>query len=137
MSGGVARDGAELPAGGAERAPATVGRGGQSSPGCAPAGATSSPARRDVAYCSGLGMSGPGPRVATYAARAAISSGLKLTEAVALEKTPDHYLNVVAVKRTDKEAPWAKDLAEAYRSKDFQAVVDSKFRGYAKPAFLQ
>ncbi|MES2610093.1 MAG: MetQ/NlpA family ABC transporter substrate-binding protein [Pseudomonadota bacterium] len=67
----------------------------------------------------------------------AISSGLKLTEAVALEKTPDHYLNVVAVKRTDKEAPWAKDLVEAYRSKDFQAVVDSKFRGYAKPAFLQ
>lgn len=67
----------------------------------------------------------------------AISSGLKLTEAVALEKTPDHYLNVVAVKRTDKDAPWAKDLVEAYRSKDFQAVVDSKFRGYAKPAFLQ
>ncbi len=67
----------------------------------------------------------------------AISSGLKLTEAVALEKTPEHYLNVVAVKRTDKEAPWAKDLVEAYRSKDFQAVVDSQFRGYAKPAFLQ
>ena len=67
----------------------------------------------------------------------AISSGLKLTEAVALERTPDHYLNVVAVKRTDKDAPWAKDLVEVYRSKDFQAVVDSKFRGYAKPAFLQ
>lgn len=67
----------------------------------------------------------------------AISSGLKLTEAVALEKTPEHYLNVVAVKRTDKGAPWAKDLVEAYRSKDFQAVVDSQFRGYAKPAFLQ
>lgn len=67
----------------------------------------------------------------------AISSGLKLTEAVALEKTPDHYLNVVAVKRTDKDEAWAKDLVEAYRSKEFQAVVDSKFRGYAKPAFLQ
>ncbi|MDM0078672.1 MetQ/NlpA family ABC transporter substrate-binding protein [Variovorax sp. J2P1-59] len=67
----------------------------------------------------------------------AISSGLKLTDAVALEKTPDHYLNVVAVKRADKDAPWAKDLVEAYRSKDFQAVVDSKFQGYAKPSFLQ
>jgi len=67
----------------------------------------------------------------------AISSGLKLTQAVALEKTPDHYLNVVAVKRADKDAPWARDLVEAYRSKDFQSVVDSRFQGYAKPAFLQ
>ena len=67
----------------------------------------------------------------------AISSGLKLTEAVALEKTPDHYLNVVAVKRADKDSAWAKDLVEVYRSKDFQAVVDSKFQGYAKPTFLQ
>lgn len=67
----------------------------------------------------------------------AISSGLKLTEAVVLEKTPDHYLNVVAVKRSDKDAPWAKDLSDAYRSKAFQAVVDSKFQGYAKPSFLQ
>ncbi|TPG24269.1 MetQ/NlpA family ABC transporter substrate-binding protein [Variovorax guangxiensis] len=67
----------------------------------------------------------------------AISSGLKLTEAVALEKTPDHYLNVVAVKSADKNTPWAKDIAEAYRSKEYKAVVDSKFQGYAKPSFLQ
>ena len=67
----------------------------------------------------------------------AISSGLKLTEAVVLEKTPDHYLNVVAVKRADKDAPWAQDIVEAYRSKDFRAVVDTRFQGYAKPAFLQ
>jgi len=67
----------------------------------------------------------------------AISSGLKLTEAVALEKTPDHYLNVVAVKRADQDAPWAKDLVEAYRSKEFKSVVDARFQGYAKPAFLQ
>jgi D-methionine transport system substrate-binding protein len=67
----------------------------------------------------------------------AMSSGLKLTEAVVLEKTPDHYLNVVAVKRADKDAPWARDLADAYRSKEFKTVVDSKFQGYAKPAFLQ
>ena len=67
----------------------------------------------------------------------AISSGLKLTGAVALEKPADHYLNVVAVKRVDKDAPWAKDVAEAFKSKEFKAVVDSKFPGYAKPAFLQ
>jgi len=67
----------------------------------------------------------------------AISSGLKLTEAVLLEKVPDHYLNIVAVKTKDKDTQWAKDLAEAYRSPEFKAVVDSKFTGYAKPAFLQ
>lgn len=67
----------------------------------------------------------------------AISSGLKLTEAVVLEKPAEHYLNVVAVKRADKDTPWARDIVEAYRSKDFKAVVDSKFPGYAKPAFLQ
>lgn len=67
----------------------------------------------------------------------AISSGLKLTDAVVLEKTPEQYLNVVAVKTRDKDAQWAKDLAAAYRSAEFKAVVDSKFAGYAKPAFLQ
>ena len=67
----------------------------------------------------------------------AISSGLKLTEAVLLEKTPDHYLNIVAVKTKDQNAKWAKDLEEAFRSIDFKKVVDTKFAGYAKPAFLQ
>ena len=67
----------------------------------------------------------------------AISSGLKLTEAVLLEKVPDHYLNIVAVKTKDKDAQWAKDLAQAYHSAEFKKVVDAKFAGYAKPAFLQ
>jgi D-methionine transport system substrate-binding protein len=67
----------------------------------------------------------------------AISSGLKLDEAVVLEKTPDHYLNVVAVKRADKDAPWARDIVEAYRSKEYKAVVDARFQGYARPSFLQ
>ena len=67
----------------------------------------------------------------------AISSGLKLTEAVVLEKTPDYYLNMMAVKSADKNAAWARDIADAYRSKEFKAVVDSRFQGYAKPAFMQ
>ena len=67
----------------------------------------------------------------------AISSGLKLSDSVLLEKTPEQYLNIVAVKTKDKNATWAKDLAEAYKSAEFKAVVDSKFAGYAKPGFLQ
>ena len=67
----------------------------------------------------------------------AISSGMKLSDSVLLEKTPEQYLNIVAVKTRDKDAPWAKDLAAAFRSAEFKTVVDSKFAGYAKPAFLQ
>ncbi len=67
----------------------------------------------------------------------AIASGLKLTEAVVLEKTPDHYLLVAAVKRADKDTPWAKDIVEAFHSKEFKAVLDKQFQGYARPSFLQ
>ena len=67
----------------------------------------------------------------------AVSSGLKLTEAVVLEKTPDLYLNVVAVKTGNENTQWAKDLSTAYRSPEFKAVVDGQFPGYSKPAFLK
>ena len=67
----------------------------------------------------------------------AVSSGLKLSEAVVLEKTPDQYLNVVAVKTGNEKSQWAQDLAAAYKSPEFKTVVDSQFPGYAKPAFLK
>ena len=67
----------------------------------------------------------------------AISSGLKLTEAVVLEKTPDHYLNVVAVKADDKDKAWAKDIAAAFRTPEYRAALDKHFAGYARPAYLQ
>lgn len=67
----------------------------------------------------------------------AIASGLKLTEALVLEKTPDHYLLVVAVKRPDKDARWSRDIAEAFRAPEFKTVLDKHFPGYARPAFLQ
>lgn len=67
----------------------------------------------------------------------AISSGLKLTEAVALEKTPDHYLNVVAVKTDDKDKPWARDIVAAFRTPEYRAALDKHFAGYARPAYLQ
>ena len=67
----------------------------------------------------------------------AISSGLKLTEAVTLEKTPDHYLNVVAVKTEDKDKPWARDIVAAFRTPEYRAALDKHFAGYARPAYLQ
>lgn len=67
----------------------------------------------------------------------AIASGLKLTEAVVLEKTPDHYLNVVAVKAEDKDKPWAQDIVAAFKTPEYKAVLDKHFVGYARPAYLQ
>jgi D-methionine transport system substrate-binding protein len=67
----------------------------------------------------------------------AISSGLKLTEAVALEKTPDYYLLVAAVRGADKNAPWANDLAAAFKTPFFRDVLDKHFPGYARPSTLR
>lgn len=67
----------------------------------------------------------------------AIASGLKLNEALALEKTPDHYLNVVAVKTEDQDKAWTKDIVAAFKSTEFKAVLDKHFQGYARPAYLQ
>lgn len=67
----------------------------------------------------------------------AIASGLKLTEAVVLEKTPDHYLLVAAVQGKNKDQPWARDIAEAFRAPEFKTVLEQKFPGYARPSFLQ
>ena len=67
----------------------------------------------------------------------AISSGLKLAEAVALEKTPDYYLLVAAVRTADKNTPWAADIAAAFKTKFFKDVLDKHFPGYARPVALQ
>lgn len=67
----------------------------------------------------------------------AIASGLKLTEAVVLEKTPDHYLNVVAVRSADKDKAVTKDIVDAFHSPQYRAVLDQHFQGYARPAYLQ
>jgi D-methionine transport system substrate-binding protein len=67
----------------------------------------------------------------------AISSGLKLAEAVALEKTPDYYLLVAAVRTPDKNAPWVADIAAAFKTPFFKEVLDKHFPGYARPKALQ
>lgn len=67
----------------------------------------------------------------------ALASGLKLTEALALEKTQPLYQNLVAVRTADKDAPWVKDLADAYRSRDFLAVTEQRFAGFVKTDYQQ
>jgi D-methionine transport system substrate-binding protein len=67
----------------------------------------------------------------------ALASGLKLTEALALEKTSPTYQNLVAVRTADKDTPWAQDIAEAYRSREFLALTETRFAGFVKTDYQQ
>ncbi|GMO00094.1 MetQ/NlpA family ABC transporter substrate-binding protein [Parageobacillus thermoglucosidasius] len=69
----------------------------------------------------------------------AISSGLKLKDAVALEKTPPYYLNGVTVREKDKDAAFVKDIVEAYKSKEFRKLIkeDEEYQGYAWPDWFK
>lgn len=67
----------------------------------------------------------------------ALASGLKLTEALALEKTSPTYQNLVAVRTADKDQPWVKDIADAYRSREFLAVTETRFAGFVKTDYQQ
>ncbi|HEY0063752.1 MAG TPA: MetQ/NlpA family ABC transporter substrate-binding protein, partial [Telluria sp.] len=62
----------------------------------------------------------------------ALASGLKLTDALITEKISSNYVNLVAVRTADKDKQFAKDLAAAYRSREFLEVTDKHFAGYAK-----
>ena len=67
----------------------------------------------------------------------ALASGLKLTDALALEKTSPTYQNLVAVRTADKNAAWVKDIADAYRSREFLAVTEKQFAGFVKTDYQQ
>ena len=67
----------------------------------------------------------------------ALASGLKLTEALALEKTGPTYQNLVAVRTEDKDKAWVKDIAEAYKSREFLAVTEKQFAGFVKTDYQQ
>ncbi|GGC57265.1 MetQ/NlpA family ABC transporter substrate-binding protein [Undibacterium terreum] len=67
----------------------------------------------------------------------ALASGLKLTEALAVEKTSETYQNLVAIRTADKGKQWVKDLEAAYRSREFLDVTNKYFSGFAKPDYQQ
>jgi len=67
----------------------------------------------------------------------ALASGLKITDALVLEKTGPTYQNVVAIRTADKGQPWVKDLADAYRSREFLQVTETKFAGFVKTDYQQ
>lgn len=67
----------------------------------------------------------------------ALASGLKLTEALALEKTTPTYQNLVAVRTADRDKPFVKDIAAAYASPEFLKVTEQSFAGFVKTDYQQ
>ncbi len=68
----------------------------------------------------------------------AVASGLRLTDALKLEDMTQPYVNVVAVKRGNENAPFAKDIVQAYQSSEFQTVFQSNpaWAGYRLPDYF-
>ena len=62
----------------------------------------------------------------------ALASGMKLKEALLTEKISSNYINLVAIRTADKDKQFAKDLAAAYRSREFLAVTNKYFPDYSK-----
>jgi len=65
----------------------------------------------------------------------ALASGLKLTSSLALEKIPDYYMNLVAVRTVDLSKPFVADIRDAYRSAEFKTVTQQRFAGFVTPAY--
>ncbi len=68
----------------------------------------------------------------------AVASGLKLTDALKQENMTLPYVNVVAVKRGNENAKFAKDIAQAYQSAEFQQTFKANpaWAGYRLPDYF-
>lgn len=60
----------------------------------------------------------------------AIASGLSpKTDAIAMEKADNPYVNIIVVREGDEEASWVKPLIEAYHSDEVKKFIDDKYQG--------
>jgi D-methionine transport system substrate-binding protein len=68
----------------------------------------------------------------------AVASGLKLTEALRQEDMTPPYVNVVAVKKGNENAKYARDIVLAYQSADFQQAFRANpvWAGYRLPDYF-
>ena len=68
----------------------------------------------------------------------AVASGLKLTDALKQEDMTLPYVNVVAIKRGNENAKFAKDIALAYQSAEFQQIFKANpaWAGYRLPDYF-
>lgn len=70
----------------------------------------------------------------------AISSGLSLGDAVSTEKLNEEYKNVIAIRSSDKDSEFVKDILEVVESDDFKNVIlDDKniFKDFDYPEWFK
>lgn len=78
--------------------------------------------------------------VAVISGNYAIASGLKLSEALELEKLDEDIKIVVAVRTEDLGKPWVKDVEKVVQSPVFRDAVENPaapFRSFQKPDWYQ
>ncbi|MCM3719554.1 MetQ/NlpA family ABC transporter substrate-binding protein [Fictibacillus phosphorivorans] len=66
----------------------------------------------------------------------AISSGLNLEDALVKDKLPDEIINRIVVLEEDKNSKLAKDLKDAVESEEFLKVINSDFKPFHKPEWM-
>lgn len=66
----------------------------------------------------------------------AISAGLNPTkDAIATEDAKGPYVNVIAVREANKNAPWVAKLVKAYHSDEVRKFIQTEFKGSVLPGF--
>lgn len=57
-------------------------------------------------------------------------------DGIAVEKREHNpYVNIIAVREQDKNAPWVKTLVSAYQSDEVRRFIETKYQGSVIPAF--
>lgn len=67
-----------------------------------------------------------------YAEKAGLSF---VKDAVIKESPQNPYANLIAVRRADKDKPWARRLVAAYQSPEARQYIETTFKGALIPAF--
>ena len=63
-------------------------------------------------------------------------AGLSFSKDAILKESPQGpYANLIAVRRADKDKPWAQRLVKAYQSPEVRTFIETKFNGSLIPAF--
>ncbi|SMG06045.1 MULTISPECIES: MetQ/NlpA family ABC transporter substrate-binding protein [unclassified Paracoccus (in: a-proteobacteria)] len=66
----------------------------------------------------------------------ALDAGLNPNEdAIAMEKADSPYANIIVVRKGDEEAPWAKQLVEAYHDPAVKKFIEERYQGAVIPAW--
>jgi D-methionine transport system substrate-binding protein len=65
----------------------------------------------------------------------AVEAKIEPTSAILREDPKGPYVNLIAVREQDKDKPWVRTLAEAYRSPEVKEFILTRFKGSVLPSW--